>query len=59
MAEESAISFMTTLVLFLVLWNSKLPSINLSVAFAVVSGLLGRLVQSSFHLMKTENCQNM
>jgi hypothetical protein len=40
-AEKSTIYFMTTLVPFLVLWNSILPSVTL----AVVSGLLERLIQ--------------
>jgi hypothetical protein len=45
MAEKSAISFVTTLVPFLMLGTQSCLSISPSVAFAIVSGLLKRLVQ--------------
>jgi uncharacterized membrane protein YfbV (UPF0208 family) len=43
MGEKSTIPFMTTLAVFLILWNSySCPSISPSVAFAIVSALLER-----------------
>jgi hypothetical protein len=45
MAQKSAISFVTTLVPFLMLRNSKLVFSKPFICFAIISGFLERLVQ--------------